>query len=51
MPLASDGQGDGRRALLDRLLSEARAIEDEDRAMCRAIGRHGAALVEPGRGS
>ena len=31
----------GHRDLLD----EARAIHDEDRAMCRAIGRHGAALI------
>ena len=31
----------GRRDLLD----EARAIHAEDRAMCRAIGRHGAALI------
>ena len=28
-----------------RLLGEARAIEQEDRAMCAAIGRHGAALL------
>lgn len=38
------------RTLLDRLLQEARRIEDEDRAMCRAIGRHGADLVGPGHG-
>jgi methylthioribose-1-phosphate isomerase len=37
-------------ALLDRLLSEARQIDLEDRAMCRAIGRHGAQLVRPGQG-
>ncbi len=37
-------------ALLDRLLAEARRIDDEDRAMCRAIGRHGAELVGPGQG-
>lgn len=37
-------------ALLDRLLEEAHAIRDEDAAMCRAIGRHGAALVPPGAG-
>jgi methylthioribose-1-phosphate isomerase len=30
------------------MLTEARAIEDEDRAMCRAIGRHGAALLKDG---
>lgn len=28
-----------------RLLAEARAIRDEDAAMCRAIGRHGAGLL------
>jgi methylthioribose-1-phosphate isomerase len=37
-------------ALLERLLAEAREIDEEDRAMCRAIGRHGAALVLPGHG-
>ncbi len=35
---------------LDRLLAEAVAIHDEDRSMCRAIGRHGAELVEPNAG-
>lgn len=33
-----------------RLLREAHAIRDEDAAMCRAIGRHGAALIPPGGG-
>jgi methylthioribose-1-phosphate isomerase len=37
-------------ALLDRLLAEADAVADEDRAMCRAIGRHGAELVASGDG-
>ena len=37
-------------ALRDRLLREARAIADEDKAMCRAIGRFGAELVAPGQG-
>jgi methylthioribose-1-phosphate isomerase len=32
------------------LLNEARAIHDEDRAMCHAIGRHGAALLADGAG-
>jgi methylthioribose-1-phosphate isomerase len=36
--------------VLDRLLSEAQAIADEDRAMCRSIGRHGSALVSTGQG-
>lgn len=30
------------------LIDEARAIHEEDRAMCEAIGRHGAPLIEPG---
>jgi methylthioribose-1-phosphate isomerase len=46
---ASAEQYDGPR-LLERLLCEARKIDEEDRAMCRAIGRHGAFLVEPGQG-
>jgi methylthioribose-1-phosphate isomerase len=32
------------------LLCEAQAIEQEDEAMCRAIGRVGAELIEPGQG-
>jgi methylthioribose-1-phosphate isomerase len=32
------------------LLNEALAIEDEDRRMCRAIGRFGADLVQAGQG-
>jgi methylthioribose-1-phosphate isomerase len=32
------------------LLAEARAIHEEDREMCRAIGRHGAALLRDGQG-
>jgi methylthioribose-1-phosphate isomerase len=32
------------------LLAEARAIHEEDRQMCRAIGRHGAALLKDGQG-
>ncbi|MEX2140625.1 MAG: S-methyl-5-thioribose-1-phosphate isomerase [Pirellulales bacterium] len=34
----------------ERLLAEARAIHEEDRQMCRAIGRHGAALLRDGQG-
>ncbi len=37
-------------AFLERLLAEARAITEEDKAMCRSIGRHGAALIGPGQG-
>jgi methylthioribose-1-phosphate isomerase len=33
-----------------RLLAEARAIEDEDRRMCRAIGAAGASLIADGLG-
>jgi len=33
-----------------RLLEEARAIRKEDRAMCRAIGAHGAELIHDGDG-
>jgi methylthioribose-1-phosphate isomerase len=40
----------GGEMLIARLLDEARAIDEQDRQMCRAIGRHGAALVEPGQG-
>lgn len=36
--------------IAERLLSEARAIHDEDRAMCRAIGRYGAQLLSDGQG-
>jgi methylthioribose-1-phosphate isomerase len=43
-------KGSSGRALLDRLLAEANAITDEDRAMCRAIGHYGASLLEAGEG-
>jgi methylthioribose-1-phosphate isomerase len=33
-----------------RLLEEAKAIHEEDRRMCRAIGRHGAKLLSDGQG-
>ena len=40
-----------RREIAACLLQEARAIHEEDRAMCRAIGEHGAKLLgrRPGR--
>lgn len=38
------------RALIERLLAEARAIEVEDQEMCAAIGRHGAELLRDGAG-
>jgi methylthioribose-1-phosphate isomerase len=37
-------------ALLEKLLAEARTIDEEDRSMCRSIGRHGAPLIGPGHG-
>jgi methylthioribose-1-phosphate isomerase len=37
-------------AFRQRLLREAQTIEEEDRAMCRAIGRTGAVLVQDGQG-
>ena len=43
------GAGTGE-VLLGRLLDEARAIDREDRETCRAIGRHGAALLSKGQG-
>lgn len=39
-----------RRCDPAQLLSEARAIEEEDRRMCRAIGQHGASLLADGSG-
>ena len=36
------------RSLGETLLAEARAIHDEDRRLCAAIGRHGAALLPEG---
>jgi methylthioribose-1-phosphate isomerase len=38
------------REIAAALLAEARAIHDEDRAMCHAIGRHGAELLSDGQG-
>ena len=37
-------------SLRDALLAEARAIHEEDRVMCHAIGRYGAALLDDGQG-
>ena len=37
-------------AILDRLLEEAVASQDEDRDTCQAIGRHGAELMPRGAG-
>ncbi|MCC6123439.1 MAG: S-methyl-5-thioribose-1-phosphate isomerase [Pirellulales bacterium] len=38
------------RKIAESLLTEARAIHEEDRQMCRAIGRHGAELLRDGQG-
>jgi methylthioribose-1-phosphate isomerase len=43
-------EGASPAEIRNALLEEALAIAAEDRAMCRAIGRHGAELVEPGQG-
>lgn len=37
-------------AILERLLAEAKAIRDEDAAMCRAIGEAGLSLIPDGAG-
>ena len=41
-------RGEEPLALAERLLSEARAIHEEDRLLCRAMGRFGAELVADG---
>lgn len=48
--IANGFDGSDGQALVERLLAEARRIDDEDRAMCRAIGQHGAALLTTGQG-
>ncbi|MDX9863075.1 MAG: S-methyl-5-thioribose-1-phosphate isomerase [Rhodospirillales bacterium] len=48
--LAASMRGQGTALILDALCREAKAVRDEDAAMCRAIGRHGAALVPDGGG-
>jgi methylthioribose-1-phosphate isomerase len=40
----------GGHALLEHLLAEAKAIDAEDRAMCRAIGQFGSELLQHGQG-
>ncbi len=44
--MTETGVSELKRALLD----EAKLIRDEDAEMCRAIGRHGEALIKPGCG-
>ena len=43
-------RGKSPAAIHEALLAEARAIHEEDRRMCREIGRHGAKLLEDGQG-
>jgi methylthioribose-1-phosphate isomerase len=43
--VARESPGADSNQLAERLLAEARAIHEEDRAMCAAIGRHGADLL------
>ena len=38
------------KEILEAILAEARAIHEEDRRICREIGRHGAELLEDGQG-
>ncbi len=47
--LAEREAGREPAAIKERLVREALAIWDEDVAMCRAIGRHGAALLKDGQ--
>ena len=42
-------RGRGAAALCAALLAEAQTIHEEDRQMCRAIGRHGAELLSDGQ--
>jgi methylthioribose-1-phosphate isomerase len=46
---ADSYQGDDPKELLGILFAEANLIAEQDRAMCRAIGRFGAELVSPGQ--
>jgi methylthioribose-1-phosphate isomerase len=46
--VAAAGGGDDPQAFRERLVREAVAIRDEDAAMCRAIGEHGATLLRDG---
>jgi methylthioribose-1-phosphate isomerase len=41
----SDGSRGARPTLRETLLAEARAIDEEDKEMCAAMGRHGADLL------
>ncbi len=47
---ARELRGRPAREIAESLLNEARKIHEEDRRMCRAIGRHGAELLRDGQG-
>ena len=47
---AASLSGRALKEIQSTLLDEARAIHEEDRAMCHAIGRHGAELLRDGQG-
>jgi len=47
---ALEYRGKGAPALRERLLAEAKAIRDEDAAMCRKIGDNGRHLIKDGMG-
>lgn len=48
LAVAHDQEGASIAEIADRMLAEAHAIRNEDEAMCRAIGDHGAALLRDG---
>jgi methylthioribose-1-phosphate isomerase len=47
---AQSMRGAGAQKIYEALLDEARAIYEEDRRVCRAIGRYGAELLRPDSG-
>jgi methylthioribose-1-phosphate isomerase len=47
---AASLRGDSVASIRSALLAEAQSIHEEDRAMCHAIGRHGATLLKDGQG-
>jgi len=48
--VASAHRGRGTQRIKETLLAEAKAIRDEDAAMCRAIGEHGQSIIPEGAG-
>jgi len=50
LKVAKNNDVENTAQLKQKLLDEAQAIRDEDAAMCRAIGRHGAGLIKEGSG-